>query len=329
MKAHKSWRKDRKAQRDAVADFMILMAVASCEPLKPYRGFSKPEHKNLFRRDFFHLIGCGCTPKALVTALQMSNTIQITDSLSSKQVKPTVKRLRRLADELGDLEASGRLVWRNYPNYPAKIEDTQKGDPLGVWRLSKGLYMSAYKIERGLRKAGRKASPSLDLRLEALVKNMRELADEMVDLESTSFLTIQNLRRGPLEEQAGQTMRERLYNRADDYEDWLGMASEKVPPRAHSLLRVNHVCPVLYVKWATRGRPFHERVANLLSIVKTQITAPQLAREVKEFETGYPYSADYIRCSLARVHRGEKTYQVLPVKPYRQSEFLERPHPSR
>ena len=327
MKAHEGWQENRKAQRDTIADFMILMAVASCEPLKPYRAFSKPEHQNLFRRDFFHLIGCGCTPKALVTALQMSNTIRMTDSLSSRQVKPTVKRIRRLADELGDLETSGRLVWRNYPNPLINI-DTQKGDPLGVWRLSKGLCLQADRIERGLRKAGRKASPTLDLRLEAVVKDMRRLADDMTDLESTSFLTIQNLGRGPLEEQAGQTMRERLYNRADDYEDWLRMASEKVPPRSHSLMRVNRVCPVLYVKWATRGRPFHERVANLLSIVKTQITAPQLAREVEEFETGYPYSTDYIQCSLAAVHRGEKTYQVLPVKPYRQSE-CERPRSSR
>lgn len=326
MKAHKGWRKDRKAQRDTVADFMILMAVASCEPLKPYRGFSKPEHKNLFRREFFHLVGCGCTPKALVTALQMSNTIRIADAPSSKQIKPMVKRIRTLADELGDLEASGRLVWNNHTN--AVKGDAQKGDAPDVWRVSKGLNLQADRIERSIRRA-RKLSPRHKLRIESVAKHMRELADEMDDLESTGFLAIQNLTRGPSEEQAGQTLRERLYNCADDYEKRLHMASEKIPPRAHSLLRVNHVCPVLYVKWATRGRPFHERVANLLSIVKTQITAPQLAREVEEFETGYPYSTDYIQCSLAAVHRGEKTYQVLPVKPYRQSEFLERPHPSR
>jgi len=325
MKAHKGWRKNRKAQRDTVADFMILMAVASCEPLKPYRGFSKSEHKNLFRRDFFHLIGCGCTPKALVTALQMSNTIRIPDAPSSKQVKPMVKRIRRLADELGDLESSGRLAWNNQTN--AVKGDAKKGD--APWRVSKGLNIQADRIERSLRRAGCKVSPRHKIGIESVAKDMRKLADEMVDLESTGFLAIQNLRRGPLEEQAGQTLRERLYNCAEDYENWLRMASEKVPPRAHSLLRVNHVCPVLYVKWATRGRPFHERVANLLSIVKTRITAPQLAREVEEFETGYPYSTDYIQCSLAAVHRGERTYQVLPVKPYRQSEFLEHPHSPR
>ena len=131
----------------------------------------------------------------------------------------------------------------------------QKGAAPDVWRVCKGLNIQADRVERNLRRAGCKLSPRHKLRIESLAKDMRELADEMDDLES-SFLTIQNLRGGPVEEQAGQTMRERLYNRADDYEDWLRMASEKVPPHAHSLLRVNHVCPVLYVKWATRGRPF-------------------------------------------------------------------------
>jgi hypothetical protein len=318
MKAHKGWENTRKAQKDAIADFMILMAVASCHTLKPYRSFSKPVDKTLFTDDFTHLLRWGCTPKALVTALQMSNTIDVENSPPSRQVKPMAKRIRGLAHELGELESSGRLVWRNYPNpvNPAR----QNGDPPDAWRLTKGLYTQAEKLERSLRKAGRKASPSLDARLETVIKNMRELAGEMVDLEGTGFLAIQNRRR-PLEQEAGKTLRERLYNRADDYEDWLRMASEKVPPRSHSLMRVNHVCPVLYVKWATRGHPFHERVANLLSIVKTQITAPQLAREVEEFETSYPWSSDYIRSSLARVHRGEKIYRVLPVKPYRRSEL--------
>jgi hypothetical protein len=318
MKAHKGWENNRKAQKDAIADFMILMAVASCHTLKPYRSFSKPVDKTLFTDDFIHLLRWGCTPKALVTALQMSNTIDVENSPPSRQVKPMVKRIRGLAHELGELESSGRLVWRNYPNpvNPAR----QNGDPPDVWRLTKCLHTQADKLERRLRKAGRKASPSLDARLETVIKNMRQLAGEMVDLEGTGFLAIQN-QRGPLEQEAGQTLRERLHNRADDYEDWLRMASEKVPPRSHSLMRVNHVCPVLYVKWATRGHPFHERVANLLSIVKTQITAPQLAREVEEFEASYPWSSDYIRRSLARVHRGEKIYRVLPVKPYRQSEL--------
>src|ERR1035441_10314750 len=181
MKAHEGWQSDHKVQKETIADFMILMAVVSCEPLRPYRKPSIIKFETDFDFSFDRLIGQGCRRNALETALLMSNTIRVPDAPSSKRVSSMVKRIRMLADELGDLEASGRLVWRNYPNYPANIEDTQKGDPLGVWRLSKGLYMPAYKIERGLRKAGRKASPSLDLRLEAVVKEMRQLADDMTD----------------------------------------------------------------------------------------------------------------------------------------------------
>lgn len=216
-----------------------------------------------------------------------------------------------LADELGKLENSGRLVWRNYPNPRINI-DTQKGDPLGVWRLSKGLCLQAARIERGLQKAGRKASPSLDLRLGAVVREMRQLADDMTDLESALPLVIQNLR-SPLEQQAGQTLRERLDHRADDYEDWLRMASEKVPPRSDSLFRVNRVCPVLYVKWATGGRCFYNEVCQLLEHIRLPVKSTQLSREVAQFERGCPYSADHIRSALAAVHCGKRTYNVLPI----------------
>jgi hypothetical protein len=313
MKAHEGWQSDRKVQKETIADFLSLMAVVSCEPLRPYSTPPATRYTTSLDSAFDSLIGQGCRRNALETALLMSNTIRVPDAPSSKRVSPMVKRIRMLADELGDLEASGRLVWRNYPNYPADIEDTQKGDPLGVWRLSKGLYMSAYKIERGLRKAGRKASPSLDLRLEAVVKEMRQLADDMTDLESALPLVIQNLR-SPLEQQAGQTLRERLYHRADDYEDWLRMASVKVPPRSNSFFRANRVCPVLYVKWATGGRPFYKEISKLLLPIVGHVDTTQLSREVEQFETGCPYSADYIRSSLAAVHSGKRTYRVLPTK---------------
>jgi hypothetical protein len=322
MRAHEGWQSTRKVQKETIADFMILMAVVSCEPLRSYSTPSTTRYKTAFESAFDALIDYGCTRKALETALQMSKTIRVPDAPSSKRVSPMVKRIRMLADELSDLEASGRLVWHNHTN--PVIRDTQNGDPPDVWRLSKGLYVQAERIERRLRKAGRTVSPR-NLAVETVVNNMRQLADEMVDLESTFFLAIQNLRK-PLEQEAGQTMRERLYHRADDYEDWLRMASENVPPRSHSLLRVKRVCPVLYVKWATGGRCFYNEVRELLLPIIGCISAPQLSREVEHFETEYPYSADYIRCSLARVHRGEKTYQVLPVKPDRQSEVLEHRH---
>src|SRR5208282_4171401 len=149
MKAHEGWQSDRKVQKETIADFMILMAVVSCEPLRPYRKPSVIKFETDFDFAFDSLIGQGCRRNALETALLMSNTIRVPDAPSSKRVSPMVKRIRMLADDLGDLEASGRLVWRNYLN-PVRRE-TQNGDPPDVWRLTKGLYKQAERIERILR----------------------------------------------------------------------------------------------------------------------------------------------------------------------------------
>jgi hypothetical protein len=147
----------------------------------------------------------------------------------------------------------------------------------------------------------------------AVVKNMRQLADQMHRLEATPFLSIQNLRGPSLEEHASLNLRERLYSRAHDYDDWLRMASERVPPRSNSFVRVKHVCPVLYVKWATGGRSFYKEARKLLRPIVGHIDTTQLSREVEEFETGCPYSADQIRGTLAAVHCGKRTYEVLPI----------------
>jgi hypothetical protein len=313
MKAHKGWQTDRDAQRNAIADSMILMATASCEPLKPYRFSSKPEAKNVFKSNFEYLVGCGCKPKALVTALQMANTIAVSYVPSSKQVEPLVKRMRKLADALADLETKSWFVAHTCMSKEQKGRGCQRG-------VSKQLYIDADEYEDWLRLTGDKVPPPDKLKVEAVVETMRKLADDMIDLESTLFLAIQNWRRPLEDEAAGQRLRERLYGRAEDYKDWLRMARDRVPPHPALLWRVKRVCPILYVKWATRDRPFHERVAALLCQISIHTTAPQLAREVTAFEASHPYSADYIRRSLASVHCGKKTYRVLPIRAHFQAD---------
>jgi hypothetical protein len=72
------------------------------------------------------------------------------------------------------------------------------------------------------------------------------------------------------------------------------------------------VCPVIYVKWATR-QPFCERVAKLLDlggVTPTPIDAQQLSREALAFEADYPFAAGCIRTNLALVHQREWTYQT-------------------
>ena len=161
-------------------------------------------------------------------------------------------------------------------------------------------------------------------RVKASVKRMRELAEEIAELEKTQFHILQQ-RQVVKETGLGPedvddlslafpqlALPNWLQKGAQMYEDWLKMARQKVPPRPELLRRVRRVCPVIYVKWATR-QPFCERVAKLLDlgrVTPTPIDAQQLSRETLAFEADYPFAAGCIRTNLALVHQREWTYQT-------------------
>jgi hypothetical protein len=128
------------------------------------------------------------------------------------------KRMRKLADELADLEAKSCFVAHSGMN---KAEKQTRGR-----RVTQRLYMQADDCEDWLRMDGDKVPPPAKLKVEAIVKKMRKLANDMIDLEATSFLVIQNWRSPAEEEPVGQKLPERLYNHADEYEDWLRMARD-------------------------------------------------------------------------------------------------------
>jgi len=320
MKVHKGWETNREAQRNAIADMVMYWAAVGCKELKPYREFSMPGKKTLFKADFDFLVGEGCDPKALVTALQMANTIQVPDAPSNKQVKSLLNQILRVSHKLSALEND--FAAAGWATIVAEKEAR------GLCEL---LYRCASYYEQRLRAGKPKLSLEKQRRTKSLVSTVLRLAHDLSRVERgwLMFFVIQNWRRaGEADEPKGHSLRKRLRDLAEDFEDWLRMASDGGLPRSDSLLRVNRVCPVLYVKGATRGRPLHERVANLLSIVKFKITAPQLAREVGEFEEKYPYVSDYIRMSLSLVHLRKKRYRVLSVKPY-QSESPGKRNPAR
>jgi hypothetical protein len=160
-------------------------------------------------------------------------------------------------------------------------------------------------------------------RVKAAAKRMRELAEEITELEKTEFLILQH-RQVVTESGLGPedvddlslafpqlALPKWLQKGAQMYEAWLKMATQKVPPRFELLRRVRRVCPVIYVKWATR-QPFCERVARLLDLGGViHIDAQQLSGETLAFEADYPFAAGCIRTNLALVHQREWTYQTI------------------
>jgi len=159
-------------------------------------------------------------------------------------------------------------------------------------------------------------------RVKAAVKRMRELAQEIADLEKTQFHILQQRQvvkeRGIGPEDFDDlsltfpqfALPKWLQEGARMYEDWMKMASQRVPPRPELLRRVGRVCPVIYVRWAT-GRPFCALVARLLDLGGVvSIDAPQLSGQTLAFEADYPLAAGCIRTNLALVHRREWTYQT-------------------
>lgn len=300
---------DREAKRSAIVDLVMLGAVFTFQhqPLKPYRVFRTEADKRRFKKHFDRLVGHGCNPKALVTALQMANTIEIGAPPSSKQVKIIRKRILEMADELEKLDAELLLPgWR-------RIEDS-------VGLLTQ-VDRQACHIESKLKAKGEGAEQSDD-KLGNLAGRLRKLAYDIHKHESSGFLCVPNGRVvASTEVPQGVPLKDRLRLCAEDYEEWLAMASKKAVPRSHSVLRLNRMCLVLYVKWATRGRPLYEDVAQLLKFFKAYTHPSQLAREAKDFEEKYPHTTNLIGYYLARVHCGTKTYRVPPVKPHHKGDL--------
>jgi transposase len=177
-------------------------------------------------------------------------------------------------------------------------------------------------------------------KVRVVADKVRALAREISELESSYFLIAQEseelnrgtsipqdtfhdaivLRRGNavLSKRFPHfALPELLRRRAKMYDDWLGNAKTKMPPRADLLRQVERMSPAIYVNWATAGRPFCDRVANLLrlaGIVKhddvnaRSLGGTQLNRELLSFETNYPLTTQRVLWALQPIHRHERRW---------------------
>jgi hypothetical protein len=164
--------------------------------------------------------------------------------------------------------------------------------------------------------------------LKALAKRMRGLAKDIGAIERSRFLTILNRKEAAkfyaetklnmeLVDDLSTTfpyvaLPKWLEKRASMYEEWLRLASQKVPPKAVGLAKLSRVCVSLYVKYAT-SRTFFPEVLNLLELANLgQCSPTQLSRETKDFETDYPLSCSSLVGQFQMLHpRNRKSRKMI------------------
>jgi hypothetical protein len=154
--------------------------------------------------------------------------------------------------------------------------------------------------------------------LKALAKRMRRLAKDIRTIERSPFLTILDQKETAkfyaetklnmeLVDDLSTTfpyvaLPKWLEKRATMYEEWLRLASQNIPPKDIGLTRLGRVCLAMYVKYAT-GRTFFPEVLKLLELANfEQCTPAQLSREIKEFETDYPWSCIVLLGQFKMLH---------------------------
>ena len=103
-----------------------------------------------------------------------------------------------------------------------------------------------------------------------------------------------------------------LEKRACMYEEWLRLASQKVPPKDFGLIWLSRVTVALYVKYATGGTFFPD-VLNLLELANFgRCSLTQISRETKEFETDYPLSRSSLVGQFQMLHpRNRKSRKMI------------------
>ncbi len=154
--------------------------------------------------------------------------------------------------------------------------------------------------------------------IKSLASKMKRLAQEIRAVESTHFLTILNqqettkwqaeTRLGPEDiDDLSLTfpfmaIPKWLERRASIYDDWSDLVSQNIPPKGLNFARLGRACVAMYVKYAT-GRPYFAEVSMLLERRDFgRFTPTQLSRELKEFESGYHWSCEYLKLQFHQLH---------------------------
>ena len=223
---------------------------------------------------------------------------------------------QRKRSRIADLLASGEIPWyRDKLSALRPLVERQKEfEHLLDFFAKKGcshaslrraLQMAQTMKDRAWNEPSRLSAPRAE-KVRATALKMKRLASEIRQREENGFMSILNQEETKrLREQTGWGPEEIedlslalphlalpkwLERRAGMYEEWLRLAARKIPPKGPGLSRIGHICPALYVKFAT-NRTYYPQVANLLECAGLGSIHPiQLSREVKEFEENYLYS---------------------------------------
>jgi hypothetical protein len=243
---------------------------------------------------------------------------------------------------MADWAMSVSLPSVKYPLEQYEVPVSRRGEFEKTFQflLGKGCDALALRAALCMAKTIREREMPKAERVRVVADKLRALASEVWELESSHFLIAQEseeLNRGTgipqdtfhdaIVLQNGNAvlskkfphfaLPELLRRRAKMYDDWLGNAKERMPPRADLLRQVKRMSPAIYVKWATVGHPFCDRVANLLrlaGIVKDDdidarnLGGTQLNRELLSFEANYPLTTQKILWSLQPIHRHERSW---------------------
>jgi hypothetical protein len=169
-------------------------------------------------------------------------------------------------------------------------------------------------IVKRVREQGHRLSVPKAARVKSLANKMRRLAKEIEDVESSYFMTVLNraetakwlAETGVNPEEMDELrsfpflfLPHWLGRRASMYEEWAGLATQKIPPKDIGLRRLGHLCVALYVKFETGRTHFHRVSALLESAGIGHYSVAQLSRELREFESRYPWTCGHLKLQLA------------------------------
>lgn len=160
---------------------------------------------------------------------------------------------------------------------------------------------SALRLGRQTSETSRQSIPPLK-RVKRLINQLRRLADEIETLESSGFMRLIHVEeterlyfeRPPDfdefphgDETAHLDLPRWLRKKAELYERWSTLASQKIPPKGGMLTHLTYLIPALYVLEAT-GKPCVPQLLQLLDTIGVNVDASQVSRNLKALRSDYP-----------------------------------------
>jgi hypothetical protein len=229
-------------------------------------------------------------------------------NLSMKSPKPVPER-EKIRRSIDDGLITDGFTFPQFYELP-RIQITKGSDQVFLDTMGalvdegcNGVTLSwALRVGRVTRGKSRGAVPPAK-RIKILVSRLIRLADEIEKIEKGGFLAViarQEIlklwkeKHLDLEEveDLGATLPHLslprwMRKKADMYERWAKLASEKIPPKSGTMLtRLEYLIPAVYIKKAT-GKNCFPLLVQLLDTIGVPITEEQLSRDLKALKTDY------------------------------------------